>query len=125
MARCENCGHDNPGSNLFCTSCGTSLATENISSQSVSTTPEETLEKPISTLNSNLNMVLEELRNVLFSIDTLRSSDNEILDDSKSNLENRKSELLITLNRILESESKFKTPTRIEYLSNLLQEVLE
>jgi len=125
MARCENCGHDNPGSNLFCTSCGTSLATENISSHSVSITPEETLKNPISTLNNNLNTVLEELRNVLFSIDALRSSDNEILDDSKSNLESRKSELLITLNRILESESKFKTPTRIEFLSNLLQEVLE
>ncbi len=125
MARCENCGHENPGSNLFCTSCGTSLATENISSHSVSTAPEETLKNPTSTLNSNLNMVLEELRNVLFSIDALRSSDSEILDDSKSNLENRKSELLITLNRILESESKFKTPTRIEYFSNFLQEVLE
>ena len=115
MVRCENCGRDNPGSNLFCTSCGTSLTTENIPSHSVSTAPEETLKNPISTLNSNLNMFLEELRNVLFSIDALRSSDNEILDDSKSNLENRKSELLISLNHILESESKFKTPTRIEY----------
>ncbi len=125
MARCENCGHDNPGSNLFCTSCGTSLAKENISSHSVSTTPEEHLKKPMSAPNTSLNMVLEELRNVFFSIDALRSSERKTLDDIKANLENRKSELLISLNHILESESKFKTPTRIEYLSNLLQEVLE